>query len=293
MNSKSVFRSVNGLLFLGLLSACSHLAYQPTRFNYLLKPEQLDSIREVVTFKSTDGVELTGWYFKARHGKHKGSVVQFHGNGQNLTTHFMLLAWVIDEGYDFFTFDYRGYGTSEGSPSQEGLNRDALAAIDWIMHREAPEKDGKPDVILYGQSLGGAVLMRAFQDVGPSDRARVKSLVIESSFYNYKKIAVDILSRSWISFLFQPLGYLVMSNAYSPEDAIPKIAPTPLLVIHGDRDSVIPLKFGKKIFELAKEPKQFLLIPGGVHINAMFIRDGEYRKTLLSYLDDQTQKLFK
>lgn len=224
-------------------------------------------------------MKLAGWFFKARKGGHKGTIVQFHGNAQNMTAHFASLVWVIDEGYDFFAFDYRGYGISEGKPNQEGTNRDALAAIQYVLNREKAD-----DVVLYGQSLGGAILLRAYGDVSAEDRSRIRAVVIESSFYNYHEIARDVMSRSWLLFPFQPLAYLLVSNAYSPEDWIAKVSPTPLLVIHGDQDQVIPLKFGQKIFELAKEPKQFVLVPGGHHINAMMIDDGEYRKKLLSFL---------
>jgi fermentation-respiration switch protein FrsA (DUF1100 family) len=271
--------------FLLFFSGCTHLFYQPTDLMYVRDPKQLDSLREEVSFKSSDGTQLAGWFFKARAGKHKGAVVQFHGNAENMTSHFASLYWLMDEGYDFFTFDYRGYGISDGKPSQEGVNRDALAAIQYILKREPASADGKPDIVLYGQSLGSAILLRAYDDVGPQDRARVKALVVESGFYNYKAIASDVLSRTWITYILQPLGYVLVSNEYSPEESIARVSPTPILVIHGDQDRVVPMRFGKKIYDLAKEPKQFMLISGGAHINSMFVNKGEYRAKLLSYLD--------
>jgi fermentation-respiration switch protein FrsA (DUF1100 family) len=287
-NSRSVFKLLVSVLLLGTASfGCSHLAYQPTDIMYVQHPEQLNGVREEVEFTSSDGTKLAGWYFKAAKGGHKGTVIQFHGNAQNMTSHYNLLVWLTDEGYDFFTFDYRGYGISDGKPNQEGVNRDALAAVHYVMNRNPAPKNGKPDIVLYGQSLGGAILMRAYEDVIPSERTRVKAVVVESTFYSYHAIARSALAKQWFTFIFQPLGYVLISNEYSPEDAIPKISPTPFLVIHGDEDPVVPFSFGEKVFSLAKEPKTFLKIPGGKHINSMWVDHGKYRANLLQFLAEQ------
>lgn len=245
---------------------------------------------ESVDFVSSDGTKLHGWFFPAREelnpdGKAKGTFVQFHGNAQNMTAHFASMFWVIGAGYNFFTFDYRGYGSSEGEPSQEGLYKDALAAVDYIEKRVPPADGKNPDIILYGQSLGTAVLMRAYPDVPAEEKARVKLVVAEGSFYSYEALARDILSRSWVTFLFQPLGYVLMSDAYSPEDYIAKISPTPFLVIHGDHDQTVPYRFGQKVFELAKEPKTFWTIWKGGHIDSMMRFHGKYRARLIDFIE--------
>jgi fermentation-respiration switch protein FrsA (DUF1100 family) len=265
------------------LSGCTHLFYHPSDIMYLDHPEAFDKLHETVTFTSSDGVKLSGWYFPARKGGHRGTVIQFHGNAQNLTSHFAAVFWMIDEGYDVFAFDYRGYGVSEGKPSPAGVNQDALAAIHYVAARKSGFL-GK-DLVLYGQSLGGAVLLRAMDEVPTEERARVKAVVIESSFYSYHAISRDVLSRSWISFIFQPLAYVLVSNKYSPEESISRIAPIPLLVIHGDQDPVIPYRFGQKIFELAGSPKTFIHVKGGHHIDGMGIENGRYRPMLLDFLE--------
>ena len=103
---------------------------------------------------------------------------------------------MTDEGYDLFSFDYRGYGISEGQPSQEGVNQDALAAIHYVAGQT------KQKLILYGQSLGGAILLRSLDDVPAADRARIKAVVIESSFYSYHAIARDVLLGTGLLFCF-------------------------------------------------------------------------------------------
>ena len=271
------------VLFL-CLSGCSHLMYQPTKVMYLQHPEELDPFREVVSFQSKDGTKLSGWFFKAR-SAHKGTVIQFHGNAENMSSHFASLFWMINEGYDFFTFDYRGYGMSEGTPNQKGVDEDSLAAIQYVMKREKTSATATPDLVLYGQSLGGAILMRAFDDVPAEDKKRVKAVVIESSFANYHAVAREVLSQHVLTWLFQPLAYVLVSNEYGAEDSIPRISPTPLYVMHGDQDRVIPQEFGRKIYELAKEPKQFFNAVGAEHILCLHVGDGKYRASFLDYLD--------
>jgi len=262
---------------------CSNLAYQPSRqqFGY---PERAKIHYEKVDFKSRDGTSLTGWLFPAvtPFGKEPTpTVIQFHGNAENMTSHFYSLYWLIEAGFNVFTFDYRGYGRSTGSPSPEGVNLDVLAAIDFIRSR-IPASKGARDLVLYGQSLGGAGIARDFLDL--EDRTRLSAVIIEGSFHSYREVGQDILTRTWITFPFQHLPYLLMSKRFSPEDSISRISPIPLLVIHGDKDRVIPPRFGKRIFELAGAPKEFWLVEGGQHLDSMFRNQGEYRVRLVEWL---------
>jgi fermentation-respiration switch protein FrsA (DUF1100 family) len=252
-------------IFLFSAAGCSHLVYQP-------HPEVLSEPRRVgleyleVEIPSLDGTRLRAWLFPAKgSAPRRGTFVQFHGNAENRTTHFASLVWVTQHGYDLLAFDYRGYGGSEGRPDQHGLNQDALAAILW-----AAARDPREPLLLYGQSLGGAVLMRALQDIGdPELRARIRLVVVDSSFYSYRAIARDMVSRFWFSWWLQPFVALLLSDAYSPGDAIRWISPLPLVVVHGDEDGVIPLSFGEEIFRRAGEPKEFWKVEGGHHIDAM------------------------
>jgi len=246
--------------------------------------------------KSYDGTRLHGWFFPAQEPRDekdhagslfkdvkqpiKGTVVQFHGNGQNMTTHFMSYIWMIYEGYNLLCFDYRGYGLSDGKPDQPGVYLDSLAAMTWPI-----ENKKELPLILVGQSLGGAILMRSFPDF--KSRPLVKAVVIESSFYSYQALGSDILSRFFLTWPFQWLGHAWISDQFSPEDFIPQISPTPLLVIHGDQDPVIPLRFGEEIFRRAKEPKTFWKVEGGSHINEMVNSKLSriYQPKLLNFLD--------
>lgn len=274
------------LVALSTTSACTHLFYHPTDVMYVQNTEKLGAVRQEFTFASVDGTQLTGWWLPARKGKvagkPRGVIVQFHGNAQNLTSHFMSLFWLTDQDYDLFSFDYRGFGVSKGTPSQEGLDWDAQAAIRYAIARAEPG----PSVTLYGQSLGGAVMLHALGALSSDERARIHAVVIESSFHNYKAIARSVLSRSWLTYLLQPLAYLLVSNSTSPENRIAEVSPIPLLVMHGDQDEVVPLSFGRRIFELAREPKRFYLIEGGGHLDAPPPAAAAARQALLQFLDE-------
>lgn len=278
----SIFKRILLLLLLNLNAGCTHLLYHPSQYLYW-DPKILGITYRAVEFPSLDDVKLQGWYFPARGTTpHRGTVVQFHGNAENMTAHFSSLYWVIDHGYDFFTFDYRGYGASDGTPSPRGMHEDAVAAIHWVEKNAKRPAAEKKDLIFYGQSLGGAVLTRALEDI--SERSRIKAVVIESSFDDYHRISCDVLSRFWLTWPFQWLGNILVADALSPEASFAKISPIPLLVIHGDRDRVVPARFGESIYSRALAPKTIWRIRGGVHIGAMNEPSHFYREALINYL---------
>lgn len=280
------------LLILISSVSCSHLFYQPSKA-FFYSPAQLKLHYEEINFPSSDGTSLRGWYFPAQgqtpqeeqaQESSKGTVIQFHGNAENISTHFASLAWISRSEYNFFTFDYRGYGASKGEPSQEGLNEDAVSAIKYIIKKQPSSSKNSKDIILYGQSLGGAVLLRALHDVSGEDRSRIKAVVIDSSFYSYQAMARVKLSQFWMTFLFQPLAWVLISDSYSPESVIEEVAPIPLLIIHGDKDSIVPYKLGDGIFQRARDPKWFWKVENGTHTDSMDREQGMYRKKLLDFL---------
>jgi fermentation-respiration switch protein FrsA (DUF1100 family) len=261
-------------------ASCSHIFYQPSS-DLFFNPHQAHLNFEEVSFKASDGTKLVGWYFPASPERpHLGTIVQFHGNAENMTSHFASLVWAVHSGYDLLAFDYRGYGKSEGNPSQEGVNLDAVAAIHYAQTRNPTPLSR--DLVLYGQSLGGAILLRALDDV--RDRSRILAVVVDSTFYSYRAMGRAFLAQSFITWLFQPLACVLISDAYQPRDSIARVAPLPLLVIHGDVDPVVPFSMGQKVYELAGSPKTFWPIAGGHHVDSMEVEDRRYRDLLLAYL---------
>lgn len=265
-----------------VLSGCSSLFYYPTRKTYH-DPSKAGLVNEDVEFVSESGDKIHAWWFGATGKESKGTVVFFHGNAENLTSHFANLMWLPAEGYNYFIFDYPGYGRSSGHPTPMGALNSGIAAIRWVVKN----KDQRP-LIVYGHSLGGNIALRSVLDL--KDSVPFRAVIIDSSFPSYRKIAARKLSSFWLTWPFQPLVYAFLSDRYAP-DRIDALSPTPLLVIHGQKDIQVEPEFGEMIFKAAKEPKQIWRIPDGSHGSTFWRHERVYRKKLLRYLEDPSRDL--
>lgn len=270
------------LIFLGtfFLGSCSNVFYQPSP-KHFVDPYDYKLTYENVYFKSQDGTLLHGWFFPARGHRNKGTIVQFHGNAQNISTHFFSLIWLVEAGYSLFTFDYRGYAKSEGQPSQKGIYFDALAALETslIYHN----KSGGGKFIVYGQSTGGAISLRAIPDW--YNREKIDLIVMDSAFSSYRDIAFDKLKSKWFLFPFSPIALVVISDEFAADDVYHKIH-SPLLTIVGLKDEVVPAKFGKHIHKGVKSSKKWLWeLPNGKHIDVFHHDQGLYREKFLNLVD--------
>ncbi|NUM89264.1 MAG: alpha/beta hydrolase [Bdellovibrionales bacterium] len=265
------------LLFALSGSGCSSLLYYPDRTLHH-EPAKIGLKPEEVYFESKAGPQLFAWYFRNRVGERpRGVVVQFHGNGENLSSHYLSLAWVLDHGYDLLAFDYQGYGRSEGTPSPEGTVRDGEAALELAARRAGA---GVP-IHVYGQSLGGAIALRTILD--NKGKYPVHSVVVEGSFASYRRVARDVMSRAILTWPFQWMAWIVMSDKHAPERDLEKLSPIPLLVIHGAKDSTIPLSLGENLFERSRPPKKMVIVPEGKHLDAHFLDQGKWRKEVLAF----------
>jgi len=269
-----------GCLALLMLSGCMHVFFQPLR-PLVLNPAQLGLSYEDIDFHSADGTKLHGWFFPAKTQTVKGTFIQFHGNAENISTHFRSLVWVIEHGYHLFTFDYRGYGRSEGQVSMAGAVDDALAAI--VQARRFSASEAGTKLIPYGQSLGGALLLYVAGTM--KDRQDIAVVIADSAFSSYQALAREKLASHWLTFLLQPLAYVLVSDRYAPQHVLAEISPVPLLIIHGDGDELVPVHHGQRIYDRAKAPKWFWKLAGVGHIQSMAPRYGQYRQTLLDFLD--------
>lgn len=260
----------------------SSLFYQPDRKLYDT-PDRHGLKYEEVFFRSKDGTPLGGWFLPAV-GKPKGTVIHFHGNAQNMSAHFGFVSWLPAEGFNLLVFDYRGYGTSAGKADRNGVYEDSLAALDYIASR--PDINHKR-LLVFGQSLGGA---NAIAAVGSRPPGTVRAVAIESAFASYRGIAHDkIADIPILSLLRTPLSCLLIRDSLSPEGYVAAISPTPLLIIHGTGDRVVPYSHGKRLFELAREPKQLWAVDGGEHIAAFVDADSGYRQRLVEYFTKALQ----
>ncbi len=266
------------------ISACSHLFYQPTRQTYFT-PDQFKLEFKDHTLLTQDGVKLHGQLISADPKvTRRGLVVHFHGNAQNLSSHFLNLAWVTKQGFDLFVFDYRGYGKSEGEPNQEGVYQDALAAMSFGKKLfEENKKSEKEKFIIVGQSLGGVISLRAIADFEFKDK--VDLLVLDSTFMSYKSIAFDKLTDFWLFVPFSPLAFVLVSDEYAADDTLDKVK-IPILVIVGEKDKVVPSKFGKRIYKDSSASHKWIWkLEDGQHIDGFHVYDGKYRKEFVELVD--------
>lgn len=263
--------------FLTSLSGCSSLLYYPTK-ERLSDPARFRHKPQDVFFQTEDGLKLHGWYFKTPKRPAKATVLFFHGNAQNLTSHFLALYWMLDQGFDYFIFDYRGYGESEGEPSPEGTIKDGKAAVAWI----AQNKDPGTQLVIFAQSLGGAVGLRVACEM--KDAVPYKAVIVDSTFPSYKKVARKALNKVWITWPFQWVTYLVLSDRYAPKSCIRDIAPRPLLVVHGTADRTVDFSLGEEVYELARDPKEFWRIEGGHHTDFLFREGTIYQEKLADWI---------
>lgn len=223
-----------------------------------------------VNFESADGTKLHGWFLKAKGGKPKGTVVFSHGNAGSIGHHLGFVMWLAEAGYQVFTYDYRGFGRSGGELNREGMVQDVLAAFRYVSKRDDVKKDR---LISYGHSLGGAKSVTAIAEHHP---VGLKAVIIDGAFSSYRAMATRVGGQ---------FGASMISDELSPKDFIAKITETPLLVIHGDKDEVVPVEQGKQLFKLANEPKTLFEVKGGHHGDSLSRDSGAYRKRMLDWLD--------
>jgi hypothetical protein len=257
----------------------NRMFYYPTRDVYGT-PASHGLRYEQVSFLSDDGTRLSGWFIPAV-GDAMGTVVHFHGNAQNMTAHFSYVAWLPREGFNLFVFDYRGYGASGGSPDREGVYRDCVAALECVRRRA----DVDPDrIVLLGQSLGGA---NAIAVAGSGDAGKIRAVAVDSAFFSYRLIVRDQMRHiPLVSLLRWPLSFVIVGNGRSPGPAVANISPTPLLIFHGDEDQVVPIRHGIMLFDAAKEPKEFVRVPGGRHTDAFVRPEPQYRRKLMEFFKE-------
>lgn len=202
---------------------------------------------EDVSFETADGLRLNGWYISAAANAERRAVIVFNGNAGNRAFRAPLAAALREAGLSVLLFDYRGYGGNPGSPSEPGLVADARAARAYVVHRE----DVDPDRLVYfGESLGAAVAVALAVEHPPA------AMVLRSPF-------TSLVDMGRLVYPFLPVRPLLRDRF----DAISQIRQLlcPLLVVAGDRDSIVPPEQSRRLRDAAPGPKRFALIPGADH----------------------------
>lgn len=272
------------LLFLlsTLLPACSphRFFYQPTRQLYS-DPAARGIIYDAIEFPSFNGKMLKAILFKTNQPP-KGTVVHCHGNYGNISSHYMGSQYLTHYGFDVLVFDYQGYGGSQGRPTPRGTVEDGIAAVRYAQTHLRNPGTG---VVLLGQSLGGAV-----GTVVAAKEPLVKGVVLEAAFYSYASMARDVLKRSVLLWPLYPIYPLLMGGTYNPSRHIAAISPRPVLLIHGNKDKVVPSGMSEKLYRKAKEPKRLWIIDGAGHMGCWRAQGKVYEKTIADFFEAALQK---
>ena len=226
-------------------------------------------VYEDFRFPSGDGTMLSGWFIPSTTPA-RGTVVHFHGNAQNMTSHYSFVSWVPRNGFNLFLFDYRGYGDSDGKPNRKGVHQDCLAAIKYFQARDDVDA-GK--IIVFGQSLGGA---NAIAVVGGEKLNGIVGVVSDSAFSSYEEVGKDHVAGS-----LKPLAGSLVSAGYDPIDVVGRISPIPLVIMHGSDDKVVPYHHAERLYARAKAPRELWTFHGGKHTDALGVRRRETVSRLL------------
>lgn len=236
------------------------------------KPQQIE-------LKNKQEHKLVGWMMKSeKEIKNSPILLFFHGNGENISSHFTGLYWILEKGYSYLIFDYPGYGGSDGAATQENAVEAGELFYEYIK-ATYPDRD----VVMFGQSLGGQIAMKTTLNKKSEDKIRL--VVVESTFPKYSEMAKLVVWRKWWSRWLYPFAPILISDNYSPNEEIGNISPIPLIVIHGEKDQVVEYEMGQKVFEYAKEPKEFWSVPNGQHIDTFVAKEHEaFRDKLLQAL---------
>jgi fermentation-respiration switch protein FrsA (DUF1100 family) len=258
-----------------VLAGCNGMFFFPYR-TQVRSPDQLGLKYEDVYFPARDGTRLHAWFLPGT-ARVQGTILFLHGNAENISTHIMSVQWLPAQGFNVFLPDYRGYGASAGEPSVEGVQDDVDSALRTLLARPDVEPDR---LVVFGQSLGGAI---AIYNVAHSpSRRHIRGLAVESAFSSYRGIAREKLGAFWLTWPLQyPLSWLV-SDRYSPADAVAEISPIPLIIIQGDHDPIVTVGHARRLYELAREPKELWVVPGSGHIQAF--RNQTYRDRFVAWL---------
>jgi len=240
-----------------------HSIYFPMK-EVLTSPEAAGLPYEDIYFETSDGKRLNGWFIP--NDKAKFTVIFCHGNAGNIGHRVEKLTLLYGLGLNIFIFDYRGYGKSQGSPSESGLYKDAIAAHSYLTEeRRIPEDN----IILYGESIGGAVI------IDLARKARVRALITEETFTSIKDMAK-------IAYPFLP--YFIFSSRFNCISKIGEVESSKL-VIHSIDDEIVPFHLGEKLFDAASPPKKFLKIRGS-HNTAFLDSEKQFTEGIKSFLDD-------
>lgn len=240
----------------------SQYIYRPMK-EIVITPAAMRLPYEDISFEAADGIKLSGWFIPA--DNQRGVILFCHGNAGNISTWWASVQTYRNLGFGAFLFDYRGYGKSDGKPTENGTYLDAEAALNYlIMRKNTPQTK----IIVMGRSLGGAVAAWLARKHSPG------LLIVESAFTSFPDIAA-------IHFPYLP-AKLISRYKYNTLEYLQKIN-CPVLIVHSRDDEIVPFQHGLRLFEAANSPKSFLEISGS-HNDGFTISEKRYGEGLGNFV---------
>ncbi len=255
-----IFACILFILYVRYLE--SKTVFAPSK-NIAAMPESVGLAFEDVDVTTSDGVKINGWFVPVSPSI-LGTLLFCHGNAGNIGDRLEKIRLFHEMGLNVFIFDYRGYGKSQGYPTEKGMYNDTLAAYDYLLSRK--DVDSK-NIIAYGASLGGAAA------VDLATQRKLSHLIIDSSFTN----AADMAKR-----IFPWIPSFVIRIKLDSLTKIKKVT-IPKLFIHSVEDDLVPFELGKKLFDAAPQPKIFLQIYG-THNDAHIDNPEKFWKEIEGFL---------
>ncbi|MEE9441512.1 MAG: alpha/beta hydrolase [candidate division Zixibacteria bacterium] len=239
------------------------MVYFPS-YTISVTPQEANLEYEDLYLTTNDGVKINAWYVPT--DSSRATIILCHGNGGNISHRLETIELFNRLNLSVLIFDYRGYGKSEGRTTEEGTYKDAEAAWDYLIE----EKNVPPErIIVFGRSLGGAVACWLARE------KNLGVLIVESSFTSIPDIAAKL-------YPYLPVR-LIARFDYNSGEYIKDIK-SPVLFIHSPDDDLVAYDLGKKLFEEANEPKEFLEISGG-HNEGFLSSGSHYRNGIKNFLD--------
>lgn len=194
----------------------------------------------LIQLKTSDNLALNSWYYKAKNPKK--IIVYFHGNAGDLKNRENIIEPYLDEDYSFLLLSYRGYSNNPGTPSEQGLYTDARAAMDFALSEGFEESC----IILFGESLGSAVAIQM-----AIEYKKIGALILRAPITSLRDVAS-------YHYRLYPAKWLVREQ-YDSYNKISKIS-APKLFVQGNKDIIIPISMGEKLYDKAIQPKEFITL---------------------------------
>jgi fermentation-respiration switch protein FrsA (DUF1100 family) len=251
---------IGALVYLALVYIAHRSVFHPSKYPEGPWEAQPQLHASDVWLDTADGVRVHSWWMPLEGAP--WVTLHLHGNAGNITHRFLVYREILAAGSAILALDYRGYGKSAGKPTESGVYRDADAAYDHLL------KIGyRPNQILvHGESLGTAVAVHLVS------RRPCAGLVLEAPFTSAADVAGTVVPR---------IGPLLI-RSFDSQARIGRVH-VPLLIIHGDRDGIIPVRLAQDLFAAANQPKSFWLVPGAGHNDIWQVAGASYPERLRSF----------